>query len=358
VNGKTYGIYRGDFHRHTDISSDGAGDGSLLDLYRYALDAAGLEYVLVADHSAGNNNEYTWWRTQKSEDLFLAPGRFTPLYGYERSVSYPNGHRNIVFAKRGNRTLPVAAGETNPGGTPGVEVKVNSGSLLYPYLRKLGGLALAHTSSNQMGTDWRDNDPDLEPLVEVYQGFRTSSEHEGAPRAAVKGDVYSETGAGYREAGFVWRAWEKGYRLGLIAASDHISTHISFGMLYAEDGSREGLMEAMRRRHAYAATDNIVLDFRAAADGREYFMGDAGSASSAPRLSVKAIGTRAIARVDLIKDNRYLLTRTFHSPEVEFEYSDSDASARPGGDRNHWYYVRVEQIDGQLAWSSPIWLKR
>jgi hypothetical protein len=347
VNGKIYGIYRGDFHRHTDISGDGAGDGSLLDLYRYSLDAAGLEYVLVADHSAGNNNEYTWWRTQKSEDLFRVPGRFSPFYGYERSVGYPNGHRNVVFAQRGNRTLPITPTE--------IKATVNSGSVLYPYLRKLGGLTLAHTSSNIMGTDWRDNDPDLEPLVEVYQGFRTSSEHEGAPRAASRDDKFSQTGADYKEAGFVWRAWEKGYRLGLIAASDHISTHVSYGMLYAEDGSREALMRAMRERHAYAATDNIILDFRASTDGQVYFMGDSGAAS-APRFTVKAVGTRPIARVDLIKDNRYVLSRTFQSPEVEFTYIDTETTE--GEKRNHWYYVRVEQIDGQLAWGSPIWLSR
>ena len=34
-----------------------------------------------------------------------------------------------------------------------------------------------------MGTDWRDNDPELEPVVEIYQGARNNYEHEGAPRA-------------------------------------------------------------------------------------------------------------------------------------------------------------------------------
>jgi len=28
-------------------------------------------------------------------------------------------------------------------------------------------------------------------------------------------------------------------------------------------------------------------------------------------------------------------------------------AAQPG---QHWYYVRVEQEDGELAWSSPIWI--
>ena len=31
---------------------------------------------------------------------------FTPMFTYERSVAYPMGHRNCMFAKRGVRTLP------------------------------------------------------------------------------------------------------------------------------------------------------------------------------------------------------------------------------------------------------------
>src|SRR5262249_3332072 len=64
--GRSYRILRGDLHRHTDNSHDGAGDGSLTDLYRYALDAAGLDYILVTDHNDGNDAEYPWWRREKS----------------------------------------------------------------------------------------------------------------------------------------------------------------------------------------------------------------------------------------------------------------------------------------------------
>src|SRR2546426_269501 len=36
LDGASYKIVRGDLHRHTEISMDGAVDGSLWDLYRYA----------------------------------------------------------------------------------------------------------------------------------------------------------------------------------------------------------------------------------------------------------------------------------------------------------------------------------
>ena len=41
-------------HRHTDISADGAGDGTLWDAYRYMMDAADMDYFLLTDHQSGD----------------------------------------------------------------------------------------------------------------------------------------------------------------------------------------------------------------------------------------------------------------------------------------------------------------
>jgi len=148
--GKTYHIYRGDMHRHTDISADGAGDGSIWDAYRYAMDAAALDYFLLTDHQSGGQ-EYTWWRTQKAVDIFHVPGFFTALYGTEHSLAYPNGHRNLIFAYR-TRLLPIGPAEQ--------KATANTGPILYPYLKQNNGLATSHTSHTGMNTDWRDNDPE------------------------------------------------------------------------------------------------------------------------------------------------------------------------------------------------------
>ncbi len=345
--GKTYRIYRGDMHRHTDISADGAGDGSVLDMFRYALDAARMDYAMVTDHNSGFDQEYSWWRIEKADDLFHVAGFFTTLFGYERSLGYPNGHRNVAFAQRGVRTLPAAPGEQPQQG----EVKVNSGSVLYPYLRRNRGIAFGHTSHTGMGTDWRDNDPELEPLVEIYQGMRTSAEYEGAPKAPTADQPATHQG-GFRPAGFVWNAWAKGYRLGVQASSDHISTHISYSCVISEDRSREGLMNAMRRRHAYAATDNIVLDVRMQDGGAEYLQGDAFTAASRqPRLWVKVIGTRAVKDIQVIKNNRFVYQQKPGVREAEFAFTDTDTQAGES-----YYYVRVVQEDGQVAWSSPLWV--
>ena len=105
AGGKSYRLLRGEFHRHTEISMDGAADGALEDMWRYALDAGRLDWIGCGDHDNGGT-EYTWWITQKTTDLYHAPPRFLPLFTYERSVQYPGGHRNVMFPRRGVRTLP------------------------------------------------------------------------------------------------------------------------------------------------------------------------------------------------------------------------------------------------------------
>ena len=96
-------LFRGDLHRHTDISADADRDGDILDTYRYAIDAAALDFLAVTDHSGAqrlNYYRYDWWRNRQIATLFDNPGRFVTFFAYERTVTYPGGHRNIISARR------------------------------------------------------------------------------------------------------------------------------------------------------------------------------------------------------------------------------------------------------------------
>ncbi|MEZ5363937.1 MAG: hypothetical protein R2748_16755 [Bryobacterales bacterium] len=276
VGGKTLRIVRGDMHRHTDISWDGNRDGSLFDCYRYAMDAAGMDYLGVADHGAGEQIPYNYRLGQRAVDLLTIPGRFAPLYGYERSRSYPSGHRNVMFDRPG---VPVFG--FTPEEQSDRETKVDA---LYAHLRKEKGIVMSHTSATGAGTDWRDQAPDVEPLVEIYQGYRRSYEHEGAPRSPAPG-------GGVRPAGFVWKAWEKGLKLGLQSSSDHVSTHASYGMIYVDAVDRASVLDGIRARAAYAATDNILVDFRV--NGRLDGIGDRGLGKTEARGEDRGYGAGA-----------------------------------------------------------------
>ncbi|MGH8337675.1 MAG: hypothetical protein ACRETL_12830, partial [Gammaproteobacteria bacterium] len=282
-------------------------------------------------------NEYFWWIIQKSNDLFHYPGRFVPIYAYERSVRYPNGHRNLLWAYRGVRTLP-----RDPAEDEGKQ----GAAKIYEYLRRTSGIALPHTSATMMGTDWRDNAPDLDVLVEIYQGDRTSQEYDGAPRAATSKDPFSQPG-GFEPKGFVWNAWAKGYKIGVESSSDHASTHVSYAVILAEDYTRKGLLDAMRARHAYAATDNILLDVHSG----DHVQGDIFETSQRPRVEVHIEGTGAVAKVEVIKNNKFVFSSQPNQDSVNFVYEDRDA--QPG---ESYYYVRIQQANTQMAWSSPMWI--
>ena len=193
VGGREHRIVRGDLHRHTDFSWDsraGNVDGSFLDYYRYMLDAAAMDFGGITDHNSGGDWEYGWWLIEKSSDLFHIPRAFTTFYAYERSVQWPDGHRNVFHTRRG---VPVVSYFTRPDfkyprpgiGAQSEDVMEADIPLLYESLHQTGGLSIPHTTGSNMGTNWRYNDPVVEPVVEIFQGARISYEHPGlraAPR--------------------------------------------------------------------------------------------------------------------------------------------------------------------------------
>ena len=138
--------------------------------------------------------------------------------------------------------------------------------MLYAYLKYFNGVTASHTSGTLMGTDWRDNDPLVEPAVEIYQGDRQNYEMPDAPRSNTEKDSIG----GWRPKGFIDLALAKGYKLSFEASSDHVSTHMSYANIYVTGVTREAVLDGFKKRHLYAATDNILADV---SSGR-YMMGD------------------------------------------------------------------------------------
>jgi hypothetical protein len=339
VGAQEFRILRGEFHRHTEISMDGGNDGSIWDSFRYMLDAAAMDWVGCCDHDNGHGREYTWWLTQKLTDLFHLPSTFTPMFSYERSVAYPEGHRNVIFAERGIRTLPrlPKVNENFSGPTPDTQ-------MLYKYLRHFNGIVASHTSGTNMGTDWRDNDPLVEPIVEIYQGDRQNYEMPDAPRS----NKATDSIGGWREKGFVSLALEKGYKLGFQASSDHISTHMSYCNLLVTEPTRQGILKAFQQRHVYGATDDILADVRSGA----FMMGDQFETKTFPTIKVKLIGTAPFAKVTIVRDNQYVYSVQPNKAAVDFTWRDQ----KPNAGKQSYYYVRGEQQDGEIVWASPMWI--
>ncbi|MGH7139341.1 MAG: hypothetical protein ACREHD_26650 [Pirellulales bacterium] len=347
-------IVRGDLHRHTELSWDvgPANDGSFLDFYRYMIDVASMDFGGLTDHQGGGHYPYHWWLIEKSCDLYYLPPRFVPLYSYERSAQFPHGHRNVFHSYRGVPVFPFQIKLTQTGVFPGVgtgNLSDDDTKLLYQYLHRSGGISIPHTSATStMGTDWRDNDPEIEPVVEIYQGCRNSSEVIGGPRVHdIANSPASEAPGGFQEEGMVWNALAKGYRLGMTASSDHGSTHISYSMVFTPKKDRKEILDAIRRRHTYGATDNLIVAARA----NGHFMGEEFTTPDRPSLELSVTATDKISRIDLIRNNAYVYSTSPLREQAQVKYVDMEPKAGL-----NYYYFRVQQDDGQVAWASPLWI--
>lgn len=372
LGGKKYGLYWGDFHRHTDVSNCRTPhDGCIVEQFRYAVDIGQLDFLGTSDHTDVGKiyDPYEWWLNQKLADVFQTPGFFNSFYVYEREQRWPWGHRNVVFIKRGapiiyinraryrkspwNKTLPVANG--------GKEILPQE---LWKMLDKNGMdvSVISHTGATRMGTNWDGYDHidhTHENLVEIFQGARVSYEGINTPQPRVgfprggklkadkHGSVKTGRSFGKYNKGVYQNALRNGFNLGVFASSDHISTHASFGGVYTTDFSRKGILDAMNARRTIAATDKIYVEFTC----NDRPMGSVFELTDKPRLQVSVYGTSKLARVTIVRNEANY--KAFTPDSANFSADFTDYAPVEGMNR---YYIRVEQQDGNMAWASPVWV--
>jgi len=369
-DGITYHLYWADYHRHTDISNCvTANDGCVQEQYRYALDMGKLDSLGISDHTdiAKIYTPYEWWLNQKMVDVFHAPGFFVGMYAYEREQAWPHGHRNMIFAQRGGpivyiqrknylaspwqKTFSIAAeGSAEMSPQELWDVLVRYGKPVS---------VISHTGAAVGGTDWdliKAVDHRVENVIEIFQGARVSYEGKGAPQPTVgmrKGGR-SQAPLGrpiqtYQEYdnGTYQHALERGHKLGVWADSDHISTHTSYGGVYVKDFTREGIIEGLNARRTIAATDKIFVEFT----GNDQLLGSELASTGKPVLKFCIDGTAPIKRVTLVRNEQNY--QQWEPNTKAFSQTFTDEAAIAGENR---YYLRVEQSDGNMAWSSPVWI--
>lgn len=337
TGGKNYRLLLGDTHRHTDISQcNNGGDGSLQDAYRYALDCYQLDWLAISDHDqdilkhrndriARPRQDYAWWRSQKSCDLYTIPGRFVALYGYEHGGSYQDrgGHKNVIADVRGHPVREEDAPEE-----------------LFRVLGQSGCLVIPHQIGDGAArADWDKWNAGYERVAEIFQA-RGSYEFAECPRAAKI----------LTAGNLLWDALAKGVRIGIIASSDHGQTHIANAGVWAEEFSRKGILDALRRRHTLGGTTKISL--QASIEGQP--QGEEVGLTDAPTLEVKLTAPEPISLVQIVRDGQFVYTAKPETTESTFKFTDP--SLQPG--QSAYYYVRAEVGSADLAWSSPLWVSR
>ena len=303
-----YQLYFGDLHRHTDISlCYSPADGTIEDAYRYAIDVAPLDFLGITDHThdlqMGKPLAHIWWRSRKEVARHALGERFIPFYSYERSRGDTDHN---VISLRDDMLRP----HTYPLPQFWKELDTNT-------------ITIPHQPFNSVL--WKNTNNTHRTLLEVYQGCRNTV-CEDALQEGLRG----------------------GHRVGVIASSDHLSTSASFACVWAEEATRESIFRAMQARRTYGATARIFLKVTA----NEYWMGEEFKTDKPPKIDVEVAGTADVVKLELILDGKIQATLTPSEKEVHW-----NPPLPPSLKGKHIVYVRLEQADGNRAWSSPLWME-
>jgi hypothetical protein len=188
-------------------------------------------------------------------------------------------------------------------------------------------------------TDWMKWNSDFERIAEIFQA-RGSYEFFGAPLVA---EVQ-------REGHYLQDALSQSIRIGVIASSDHGLVHGSYAGVYAKEFSRKGVLEALRSRRSFGATEVMAIDFRLG----DQLLGSEAVLDESPAFTAFARGAKPLESVEIVRDGKLVYSTNPGQTSCSFQFTDTDL--KPGG--SAYYYLRCQQADKQWGWSSAIWVKR
>ncbi|MBC7286879.1 MAG: DUF3604 domain-containing protein, partial [Armatimonadetes bacterium] len=377
-----YRLYWGVLHGHTG-QSDGVGTPE--EYFERMRDENRLDFGALGDHDhLWETDDETWRRTQEATAKFNEPGRFVTFLGYEWAKWRRNGDgdRCVYFL---DDYQPMYRSDDGEYPRPW--------HLFRALRRRHEGRALViphHTAARANFCDFSQHDPIHERLIEIYSVWGSSerSVHDGNP-FPLRPPGIPEGGcadgipldAGEEPAGFVQRALMLGWRVGFTAGGDdhlcHAGDPVRSGVepfryrdgllgIWAEDLTRHDLWDGLWNRRTIATTGaRIIVDWTV----NEYPIGADIQARPgdgilrARNISVAVSGETKILRIEIIRNNQVVHA---YEPQDEFDVAIDwrdddhfdDVAIRPRSAMPPFlfYYVRVLQADGEMAWASPIWI--
>jgi len=364
--------YWGMIHAHTEHSD---GIATVDHYFTYLREHNALDFGALADHDhLYETSEAMWARAQEATRRYHEPGRFVTFLGYEWAKWRQNGDgdRNVYYLEDDR---PMFRSDDGEYPTPGA---------LFAALRSEIALVVPHHPANRGNhCDWKDSDPQIERLVEIFSEWGSSecSVNDGNPYAMkTLAETPEQLDSGEVAAGFVQTALALGRRIGFTAGGDDHQGHP--GDLTLRPGSpprasglmavrattrtREAIWKALHDRHCYGTTGaRIIVDFAVdgAPMGSELWLDEQPALAQGRTLEVAAHGTADFAKIEIVRNNQVVHTHCPAAPDASFAWEDTlpfEAIALPPA--LHWptpfcfYYLRLTQTDGEMAWVSPVWV--
>ncbi len=222
--------------------------------------------------------------------------------------------------------------------------------------------------------NFKDFNSAFHKVVEIYNAWGSSecSLEEGNKRPISGNKNFVKE----NKEGSIIKALNNNYRFGFIAGglddrgiysgfyeSGQTQYSPGFTAVIAKELKKEILFNAISNMQCYATTGaKILLSFFIANEG----IGSQLNTKLKPGLifnryiSGFVVGTTDIKSVEIIRNGKVLIV--FEPDSFKFDYTFDDSEnltdiALESSDYPFvYYYVRVEQVDGHIAWSSPIWI--
>ena len=125
------------------------------------------------------------------------------------------------------------------------------------------------------------------------------------------------------------------------------------------------MFEALQNRSCYATTGaRIIVGFYIAGQkmGSELSTAQKTGLHVNRHISGYVAGTTKLQRVEIIRNGKVLHTiKPKDQYHIDYTYDDMDEFSKVTLDSKGkppfaYYYLRVTQEDGHVAWSSPIWI--
>jgi len=342
--------------------------------YEWARDVGGLHFASVTDHDL-KLTDAEWLATIEHARRITEDGRFVVFPGYEwgdsSGMAMNYGHRHVVYRRsrvRGVEPVPLLRcceppTHTAPGLYAGLRAAVPTEDVLVvPHHTARGG--------GNTWLNWDYFDPELERVCEVFSIWG-SSERMGEPYPIDYLPSGGYFGAGEARGHHLQDGLARGYRFGFTAGSEahdgrpgraivhgpYVISETDFlappGIVgvWAESLTRDGIFDALRARRCYATTGaRIIVRFTL---GDTPMGGEvaAGRLDAPAELRAEVVGTAAIDACELVKNNEAIDSASSPTESLSATLRDG-RSAEPG----EYYYLRVTQADGEMAWASPVFI--
>lgn len=308
-----------------------------------------------------------WKLISQNISEFDESERFTTLLGFQwAGVPGEEGIRQIIYSKENKQLLR----KKDP--------KYTSLKKIYKAFSPKELISIpCFTMGKGYDYNFKEFDPEFERVVEIYNSWGSS---EYTAKEGNRAPIKSSNKKGVQETaeGSIQKALLKNCRFGFVAGGlDDRGIYAGFyegnqeqyppGLtaIISPEHSRSAFADALYNRSCYATTgERIILGLYLAGHpmGKEISTADKPGLMINRHFSGYVAGTTGLSAVELVRNGKVIKSFDSNGYALEFTYDDMTPiqsvliDAKDKKPPFVFYYLRVIQEDGHMAWSSPIWV--